>query len=34
MQKGGVNMTDKGTIFTKLMHLATSNGIIVRFAPL
>ena len=27
-------MTDKGTVFTRLMHLATSNGITVRFAPL
>ena len=25
---------DKGIIFEKLMHLATSNGLIVRFAPL
>lgn len=27
-------MSDKGTVFAKLMHLATSNGITVRFAPL
>lgn len=25
---------DKGETFAKLVHLATSNGIIVRFAPL
>lgn len=25
---------DKGIIFEKLMHLATNNGLIVRFAPL
>lgn len=27
-------MSDKGETFAKLVHLATSNGIIVRFAPL
>ena len=25
---------DKGVVFQKLVHLATANGIIVRFAPL
>lgn len=27
-------MSDKGETFAKLMHLATSNGIIVKFLPL